>query len=1103
MEDPRWLCPVVEVALHVDCFRNVDLFHQGLYYLRFSFLRISPNPAVILSAAEPLGHFGALNLLLDPPEEPVSGNRVGDVQGQPKQDEHPPAASAAALAAGPAAGPTTTGPAAGPTAESSVRAGVAAPRNRARSRGGGNSRSVHSLTPSILDGPFFCTQSFFVRYCEEEISLNEVCCFRLRFRTADPDLLTTSEEVQERTSVASSGSHKNYTTDRAVFAGGVQPKTKAVPTDPSSRSSSLSGRSSSSAQQDSISSGSAFWCLRTELLFSDLEDLGGSERFVEGTADISAVDFRVVATSQHRLRIGPDEAQDFSSVGGGATVEDERGEFSSCGSGGGARTKWSSSMSKYALHEYFPVVFDDAHFCSVGVMVHATLVGFEAGPGGGAARRGESSISNYVHHEIALARKSFEENWLRTLRQTLAEDQLRCFGPLLGRADPRMDGNKRKKLEDYTEIDHTTLWRRAVSVLPYVLRETCSLLRLDYERRRAEMWRRDFCVFERFPRTELSHSQEALGVSHTAAAEEIRKIVDKNFGQHGKVVDENFLACAAERAVIFFQEYVKDGAIGSVIGDRVPTDPPSTRSGCTAAGSCGNAGGASSSSCAGGGGRGGRPCTVPAALDLPPSAPKSRRCVVRPASCVRPPAVAQTSSREEAGTPVRNERMTSGPDGRTNNKNFLPTTTDNAPSSELSCPSLHLFVLVHGFQGSSADVRLFRNNLALAFPEALFLASTANEDNTECSFEEMAEKLAQEIEDYVAEYCPVTVVSSAAAGSRGERGRGAGGGTSARPDGRVSGRTPSTVGGPSGGDEGLLGAAVGYPRRWGEGVLDAALRRTDSSGGSSPPTMTRDKKAPLIPDTAAAFSCLGSVSFVCHSIGGLIARAAVPLLPTEIRHKLHTYISFSSPHLGYGSTDVSGLVSTALWVLKKLKRYDSLEQLTLGNNNSGTRNFVTSSKENPSGSGTTIIQTGSRLRDCFLYRLSGNGALQMFQNVVLVSSPQDQYAPYSSARIERPRPTPVCSVGPTEQTKETKTSLEQQESVANVTAEMAERCFGAGPPDPPGGGPGGPNVFRFDVCFSFAERNFDTFVGRAAHIQFLENDVLLRGLVEGFSFLFR
>jgi poly(3-hydroxyalkanoate) synthetase len=47
------------------------------------------------------------------------------------------------------------------------------------------------------------------------------------------------------------------------------------------------------------------------------------------------------------------------------------------------------------------------------------------------------------------------------------------------------------------------------------------------------------------------------------------------------------------------------------------------------------------------------------------------------------------------------------------------------------------------------------------------------------------------------------------------------------------------------------------------------------------------------------FSCLARVSFIGHSLGGLIIRAALPLLEAELKDKFYTYMSLSTPHLGY------------------------------------------------------------------------------------------------------------------------------------------------------------------------------------------------------------
>lgn len=45
-------------------------------------------------------------------------------------------------------------------------------------------------------------------------------------------------------------------------------------------------------------------------------------------------------------------------------------------------------------------------------------------------------------------------------------------------------------------------------------------------------------------------------------------------------------------------------------------------------------------------------------------------------------------------------------------------------------------------------------------------------------------------------------------------------------------------------------------------------------------------------------SSLGRLSFVGHSLGGLIIRACLPLLE-EYADKMYTFFTLSSPHLGY------------------------------------------------------------------------------------------------------------------------------------------------------------------------------------------------------------
>ena len=62
---------------------------------------------------------------------------------------------------------------------------------------------------------------------------------------------------------------------------------------------------------------------------------------------------------------------------------------------------------------------------------------------------------------------------------------------------------------------------------------------------------------------------------------------------------------------------------------------------------------------------------------------------------------------------------------------------------------------------------------------------------------------------------------------------------------------------------------------------------------------------------------LGKMSFIGHSLGGVKIRAALPKL-LEYKQRFHAFISFSSPHMGYGG-NTSSVIEAGIWVLKKMK----------------------------------------------------------------------------------------------------------------------------------------------------------------------------------------
>lgn len=143
------------------------------------------------------------------------------------------------------------------------------------------------------------------------------------------------------------------------------------------------------------------------------------------------------------------------------------------------------------------------------------------------------------------------------------------------------------------------------------------------------------------------------------------------------------------------------------------------------------------------------------------------------------------------------------------------------------------------------------------------------------------------------------------------------------------------------------------------------------------------------------------ISFIGHSLGSVVVRNMLtrPKMAAFLP-KMHTLISLCAPHLGTSHT--SSHISLGMWFLQKWHHSQSLLQLSM--------------KDHPN------------LQETFLYRLSQKTTFGYFQNVLLVSSPQDKYVPFYSARLEVPTEdrNSVCSLmldNILEHTKERKTNI--------------------------------------------------------------------------------
>lgn len=117
------------------------------------------------------------------------------------------------------------------------------------------------------------------------------------------------------------------------------------------------------------------------------------------------------------------------------------------------------------------------------------------------------------------------------------------------------------------------------------------------------------------------------------------------------------------------------------------------------------------------------------------------------------------------------------------------------------------------------------------------------------------------------------------------------------------------------------------------------------------------------------------------------------------------------------------------------------------------------------------------LEQSFMYKLSQMKGLDWFQHIILASSYQDSYAPFDSARIQ---------IG--NQAKANAAS-----EVGNIYIKMAENILENLPQDV---------LYRIDIDFNISDNNLDSFIGRTAHIQFLECQNAMKMLIYRFKEFF-
>ena len=190
---------------------------------------------------------------------------------------------------------------------------------------------------------------------------------------------------------------------------------------------------------------------------------------------------------------------------------------------------------------------------------------------------------------------------------------------------------------------------------------------------------------------------------------------------------------------------------------------------------------------------------------------------------------------------------------------------------------------------------------------------------------------------------------------------------------------------------------------------------------------------------------MSRLSFVGHSLGGLIIRSALPFLE-EYKSFMHGFMTLGSPHLGY-MYNSNSLINAGMWFLKNWKSSESLKQLSM------------SDKSSP--------------KDCYLYKLSKSVGLSWFKHLVFLGSNQDRYAPYDSSRVQ------LCSRAMSNQNDE------NNRLFIKMTQNILSRLSGGSCE----------KIIRIDVNFKIDESNLDALIGRTAHILLVECEPLIEILV--------
>lgn len=81
------------------------------------------------------------------------------------------------------------------------------------------------------------------------------------------------------------------------------------------------------------------------------------------------------------------------------------------------------------------------------------------------------------------------------------------------------------------------------------------------------------------------------------------------------------------------------------------------------------------------------------------------------------------------------------------------------------------------------------------------------------------------------------------------------------------------------------------------------------------------------------------MNFIGHSMGGIIARAAIKHLVKKYYDKFGFFCTLSTPHLGY-LNGVDGMIKAGLWAILKFKPIKSLQQLKMDDSKDFRKSYL-------------------------------------------------------------------------------------------------------------------------------------------------------------------